>query len=149
MLSLDYSAKGYGGLRSVKHIGRSIGLLSGNIVYDPSAPGGDIPLNPVPFTTYNTLTFYDREGRSIGSFGADLIEGRVFHLGIPGAPGTRAIRFRTHGPLKNGTGPFQDIKGMMTDNSVVNFTPHVSATIYVLLIHDPDEGRFRTAITRA
>jgi hypothetical protein len=29
----------------------------------------------------------------------------------------------------------------MTDNSVVVFTPHVSASVYVLRIHDP-HGKF-------
>jgi hypothetical protein len=37
------------------------------------------------------------------------------------------------------------MEGLMTDNSVVIFTPHVSASLYVLRVHDPD-GRFRSAV---
>ena len=33
----------------------------------------------------------------------------------------------------------------MTDNSVVIFTPHVSASVYILRISDPD-GRFSSAL---
>ena len=145
-LSLDYTTNGIRGCRSLAQFGTSIGLLSGNIVFDPKDPRGTTPLNPIPFTTYNTLTFKNREGSPIGSFDADLIEGRVFYVEIPGAPGTRAIRFGGFGPLKNGLGLFHGIEGMMTDNSLVNFTPHVSASIYSLRIHDPD-GKFGAALS--
>jgi hypothetical protein len=33
-------------------------------------------------------------------------------------------------------------EGLMTDNSVVSFTPHVSASVYVIRVNDP-EGRYR------
>jgi hypothetical protein len=144
ILELDYSAKGHRGLRSVTKVGQIIGVLSGEIIFDISDPGGTTPFNPIPFTTYNTITFYDREGRNIGSFGADLVEGRTFYMEIPGAPGTRGIRFGGFGPLMNGTGFFKGIEGMMTDNTVANFTPHVAASIYMFRIHDPD-GRYRAA----
>jgi hypothetical protein len=142
LLYLDYGSEGHRGLRSSTKVGQTIGVLSGEIVFNPMDPGGTTPFNPVPFTTYDTLTFYDREGRSVGSFGAHLIEGRTFYLEIPGASGTRGIRFGGFGPLMHGTGAFKGIEGMMTDNSVVNFTPHVGASIYVLRIHDQD-GKYR------
>ena len=55
----------------------------------------------------------------------------------------RALRFGGFGPIKKGTGWFQGIEGLMSDNSVVGIAPHALATLYVLRIHDPD-GRYRT-----
>lgn len=143
MLYLDSSARRHGGPQSTMTVGQPVGLLSGDITFDPTAPGGT-NLLPVPFTTVDTLTFRDHTGRAIGSFVAHLIEGRVFNTEIPGAPGYKAIRFGGFGPIYNGTGPFQGMTGMMTDNSLVSFTPHVSASVYVLRINDPD-GKYRAA----
>lgn len=129
------------GPKSVARIGQLIGKITAHVDFNPKAPGGT-NLNPIPFTTFDELEFTDSAGRSIGGFTADSSEGRVFNTKVAGQGG---IRFGGVGPVLNGTGPFQGMKGQMTDNSVVIFQPHVSASLYVLRLHDP-EGRFRSIV---
>jgi hypothetical protein len=129
------------GPRSVARVGQIIGKITAHVDFNPTAPGGTA-LNPIPFTTFDELDFIDGAGRSIGGFSADSSEGRVFNIKVAGQAG---IRFGGVGPVLNGTGPFQGMKGLMTDNSVVIFQPHVSASLYVLRLHDPG-GRFRSTV---
>lgn len=141
LLYTDFKAKGRGGLQSTFKAGQVIGRILAHVNFNPTAPGGT-SLNPIPFTTFDEFTFFDSGGRNIGGFTGDSSEGRVFNITIGGQ---RGIRFGGTGRVLSGTGPFEGIEGLLTDNSVVVFTPHVSASIYVLRIHDPD-GRFRTAV---
>ena len=141
LLWLDCKDKGRGGLQSVTRVGQIVGQLFAKISFDPTAPGGTL-LNPIPFTTWDEFTFFDRNGQTVGGFVADLIEGRVFNISVGGE---KAIRFGGIGSLLDGTGTFSGIEGLMTDNSVVIFTPHVSASVYILRISDPD-GRFSSAL---
>ena len=130
------------GPRSVARVGQIIGKITAHVDFNPAAPGGTA-LNPIPFTTFDELDFVDDAGKSIGGFTADSSEGRVFNIRVAGQAG---IRFGGVGQVLNGTGPFQGMKGLMTDNSVVIFQPHVSASLYVLRLHDP-EGRFRSNLS--
>jgi hypothetical protein len=114
-------------------VGERIGTVTASVVFDPSIAAGTL-LDPVPFTAYDEFTFTDRSGRVIGSFTADSSEGRVFNMSLGGVP---AIRFGGAGRLRHGTGPFSGVSGLMTDNSVVAFAPHVSASLYVLRISSP------------
>ena len=130
------------GPRSVARVGQVIGKITAHVDFNPGAPGGTA-LNPIPFTAFDELDFVDDAGRSIGGFTADSSEGRVFNIKVAGQAG---IRFGGVGPVLNGTGPFQGMQGLLTDNSVVIFQPHVSASLYVLRLHDP-EGRFRSNVS--
>ena len=69
----------------------------------------------------------------------------MFNTQLSGLPG---IRFGGVGQALRGTGPFEGVNGLMTDNSLVLFNPHVSASIYLLRVEDP-QGKFRATITRA
>jgi len=141
LLHLDFNAKTYRGLQSSDRVGQVIGRILAQVNFNPAAPGGTA-LNPIPFTTFDEFTFLDRQGKTIGSFTGDSNEGRVFNILVGGQKG---IRFGGTGRVLGGTGPFKGIEGLLTDNSVVVFTPHVSASVYVLRIHDP-KGTFRAAI---
>ena len=137
LICLDSSYTGRAGLQSFARPGQSIGKLSAEIDFNPAAQGGTVR-DPIPFTTLDQFTFRGSDG----GFLAHLVEGRVFNLEIPQGSGQKAIRFGGTGPLKNGTGEFAAIDGLMTDNSLVMFTPHVSASVYVLRLNDP-ENRYR------
>lgn len=146
VITVDATARGRGGLRSVRQVGPVIGTMGANIafnLFNPGAPGTD--LAPIPFQSLNKYTLYDPEGDMAGSFVADGGEGRTFNMQLAGAPGQRALRFGGFGPLMNGTGAFRDIEGLMTDNSVVGVAPHAIVTFYVLRINDPD-GRYRIKV---
>jgi hypothetical protein len=143
LLDLDFHAGG-SGLRTFVAVGPLIGRITAHVTFNPTAPGGTA-LAPIPFTSVDEFDFFDQSGRSVGGFTADSSEGRVFHTSFSGQQG---IRFGGIGRILSGTGTFAGIDGLMTDNSVVVFAPHVSASVYVLRVHDP-QGRFRTAVSRA
>ena len=129
------------GLCSTNQVGHPIGEIDAQIIYDPTAPGGG-PLDPIPYTAFDEYKFTDRRGQSIGSFFIDEGEGRTFNLQLPAAPGQPAIRFGGFGPILRGTGSLEGAAGLMTDNSVVSFIPHVSASVYVIRVDDP-KGKYR------
>lgn len=143
MLTLDFKVGGHNGIQTTAIVGPLIGRITAYVAFDPAAPGGTAS-DPIPFTAYDEFVFY-HDGERIGAFTANSTEGRVFNTQIAGQPG---IRFGGTGQILSGSGPFEGIHGLMTDNSVVTFNPHVSASLYVLRIHDPG-GRFRAAITTA
>ena len=140
LFDIDFAVHSEGGLRSTAHVGQRIGKITATINFNPAWPGGTAP-NPIPFTNFDELVFTDPQGRRIGGFTGNSSEGRVFLTQISGQP---AIRFGGTGQILSGDGPFQGISGLLTDNSVVVFAPHVSASIYVLRIPDP-YGKFRAA----
>ena len=141
LLQIDAAARGRGGLRSTSYIGQVIGEIDAQIIFNPAAPGGDA-LDPIPYTAFDEYKFTDRHGQAIGSLFIDEGEGRTFNLQLPGAPGQPAIRFGGFGPILRGTGSLEGAEGLMTDNSVVSFMPHVSASVYVIRINDP-KGKYR------
>jgi hypothetical protein len=144
------SACGSGGRpHAAAEMGPVIGEMSANIRFNltnPGAPGSNEA--PIPFVSANKFTFYDCNGQPGGSIESDGGEGRTFRLVLPGAPRQGALRFGAFLPITKGTGWFDGIEGMMTDNSAVGIAPHAIATFYVMRIHDP-RGRFRTSLREA
>ncbi len=113
--------------------GSRTGKITARVEFDPDSAGGT-PMSPIPFAARLDLVFLDRDGATIGTITADTTEGRVFNLSLLGQP---AIRFGGVGRIRGGTGPFEGIAGLITDNSVVVFEPHISASTYVLRIEEP------------
>lgn len=138
---LDVLVRPGKGICTASRVGQRIGRITAYVAFNPAAASGTA-LDPVPFTAYDEFVLYDQSGQTVGGFTADSSEGRVFNTKLAGLP---AIRFGGVGHLRDGTGPFEGIGGLMTDNSVVVFGPHVSASVYVLRIHDP-RGKFRAAL---
>lgn len=140
LLSIDCQADGRGGLKSTSRVGQLVGKILARVNFNPAYPGGTT-LNPIPFTTFDEFTIFDRDGKTIGGFTGDSTEGRVFNTIVGGQKG---IRFGGVGHILEGTGSFSGIEGLLTDNSVVVFSPHVSASIYILRINDKD-GKFSSS----
>ncbi len=138
LFDIDFKVRREGGLRSTAEVGEKVGKITATINFNPASPGGTA-LNPIPFTNFDQFEFTDQQGLRIGNFTGNSSEGRVFLTQIGGQP---SIRFGGTGQITGGEGPFQGINGLLTDNSLVVFAPHVSASIYVLRVPDPD-GRFR------
>jgi hypothetical protein len=139
LLELDFKTKGPGGLQSIAKVGGSIGQITATVTFDISAPGGS-NLDPIPFLADDQFVFFDRHGApNAGGFHANSTEGRVFKALLVGQP---AIRFGGTGEILSGSGPLAGMTGLMTDNSVVSFTPHVSASVYLLRVDDP-QRKFR------
>lgn len=137
------------GLRSSDKLGQVIGRMTSQVflnILNPGAPGTS--LAPIPFGSYNEFTFVDDEGNTVGSFVAEGGEGRTFNVKLKGATGQQALRFGAFQTLGKGTGCFSGVQGLFTDNSVVGVAPHVTSTLYVACICDPD-GKFRAALEGA
>ena len=143
LLEIDCAARGSGGLRTTAAVGPYVGRITARVVFNPATPGGSA-LQPIPFTAEDDFVWQDRGGEQLSSFTANSTEGRVFTTHVAGQP---AIRFGGIGEILSGAGPFQGMRGLMTDNSVVVFAPHVSASLYLLRLEDPD-GRHRTGATK-
>ena len=134
-----------GRLRSSVKLGQVIGSMTSEVflnILNPGAPGTS--LSPIPFSSYNVFTLTDNAGNAVGSFTAEGGEGRSFNVKLAGAPGQQALRFGAFQTLANGTGCFAGVKGLFTDNSIVGVAPHVTSTLYVACICDP-QGKFRAA----
>lgn len=138
LYNVDFQTGGGRGIRTSERLGPWIGKITANINFDPSYPGGSA-LNPIPFTNKDGFLLHDNAGRNVGSFSSESSEGRVFLTRIAGQT---AIRFGGVGAILGGSGLYEGLSGLMTDNSLVVFNPHVSASVYVLRIDDP-EGRYR------
>ena len=134
LYDLDLNIHGRRGIETTGSVGTFIGKITANINFNPAYPGGG-PLTPIPFTNHDDFVFTDDTGCKVGRFTAESSEGRVF---LTQLAGQRSIRFGGVGRVLSGNGPFEGIRGLMTDNSVVVFAPHVSASVYVLRIDDPD-----------
>jgi hypothetical protein len=132
-----------GGVRAARNVGPVVGRMTSSVtlnLLNPGAPG--TALSPIPFSAFNTYTFQDAEGRAVGGFAADGSEGRTFNVRFPSLPGQQALRFAGFGPILDGTGVFQGLPGLLTDNSLTSVSPHVLSTLYVVRFEDP-EGRLR------
>lgn len=138
LYNTDFRIHGSKRIQTTDAVGQFIGKITANINFNPAYPGGGA-LNPLPFTNHDTFDFASDYGSPdpcrIGSFTAESSEGRVF---LTKVGGQGAIRFGGVGRILSGSGPFEGIRGLMTDNSVVVFAPHVSASVYVLRVEDPD-----------
>jgi hypothetical protein len=129
------------GLRSQTTTGLIVGSVSGDLWFNPSNNGS---VFPIPFQTANGhFTFFDREGKTIGTLRANIVEGRAFRTELHGAP-MPVFRFGGFGPFLGGTGQFSGAVGMMSVNSAVSIFPRTFSNFYVLRISDPD-GRFHEA----
>ena len=141
LVHLNFDISGRAGLRSHVTTGPVVGTLSGSLIFNPfaAAPGA-----PVPFQTQDgVFTFFDRQGKTVGSLKANIVEGRGFTAELPGAP-MPVFRFGGFGPFLQGEGMFDGAIGMMSLNAAISVFPRTLSNLYVLRISDPDH-KFRAA----
>ena len=145
MIEMDFTLRGPRSLDSAVQIGARFGNITAKVTFDVNAPGGTVS-DPIPFTSYDEFVITDESGNNVGGFTANTTDGRVFKTRIGGKQD--GIRFGGTGKILGGTGVFEGISGTMTDNSVVCFVPHVSASIYLLRVEDP-LGKFASRLGAA
>src|ERR1051326_4680824 len=140
---INFTAQGSEGFQSEIEIGDVIGDEIGFVYTSPGGSGtADAPI------TFQGVGYYrltDPEGRMVGAFTAQFLEGRNFAMSLAGAPGQQAFRFGFFGPLLSGTGCFDGVEGMLLGSTGVGISPHVLSNLYILRLQDPD-GRFRAAL---
>lgn len=130
------------GIRSKTAEGPVVGTHSRRLYFytDPANPS---PVSPLQDTN-GFFTFFDGEGKTIGTLNADMVEGRALATDLAGAP-SPVLRITGFGPLISGTGQFANVSGMMSTNGALSLFPRALSILYVLRIADPD-GKFRTAV---
>ncbi len=138
-VDIDFDIETSQGMRSKTSEGEVVGLLSFRLKIDST----DRRI-PTPFQTSDALfTFFDPEGRTIGTLNANVVEGRSFQAEVEGVP-PPIIRLAGFGPLLGGSGVFSDVSGMLAINGISGISARTPSILYVLRVSDPD-GRFRCA----
>ncbi|MGH9723409.1 MAG: hypothetical protein ACRD8O_24635 [Bryobacteraceae bacterium] len=143
LVRINYDIRGRRGIRSHLNEGPIVGKLQGTLHFNPLDPRPSFPI----FTTNGRLSFFDHDGRDIGSLFANIDEGTAFRTELCGAP-MPVFRFGGYGAFSTGTGQFAGINGMMTLNAAVSVFPRTLSNMYILRINDPD-GRFRSGLCDA
>jgi hypothetical protein len=124
-------------IRSVTTEGPIVGKLSATLHFNPLDPR---PVSPT-YTTNGAFTFFDRQGRTIATLNANIVEGRAIPTELSGAP-MPIFRFGGFGPFISGTGQFSGVVGMISLNGAISVFPRTLSNLYVLRVSDPN-GRFR------
>ncbi len=138
-VAVDLDARSARGLRGRMTRGGIVGSLSFELALDSRYPG-----MPIPFETRDGLfTFFDDDGRPIGTLGASAVEGRAFGAEVAGAP-QPVLRVVGFGPFLAGSGAFAGVSGMLSLNGIISIPARTPSILYVLRLADP-QGRFRDA----
>jgi hypothetical protein len=149
-VEVDFAPCGTRGLTALdlttgEIIGREIGF---GREASPRTGVNGTALTPFQFEGVSRYTFYDSEGRNVGAFTANVLEGRSIQVALPRAPDQPALRFGYFGPIIQGFGCFRGAQGFLYGAAGSVFAPppsdHVISNMYVARISDP-EGRFRAA----
>jgi hypothetical protein len=136
MCSIDSSLDDCRSLRTKMEIGPTVGEIHTTVVVDPKDPRGT-SLAPIPGRVYGEYVFFDASGRDVAGFKVDFPESRSFRFALPSAPGVQSLLAGNIGRIFGGSGAFAGLDGLVSDNLLVSFFPHVSSGVYVLRVNDP------------
>jgi len=131
------------GIFSNVKVGPPIGSRTADFVLNPFdlSRAGTIQ-SPYQFMTENTMfTFTDPAGATIGTLKSNVTEGRAVIFPVPGSP-IPAFRLAGYGHIKDGTGQFAGMQGMITVNSIASLKRQFVSEVFMIRLYDP-EGKFR------
>jgi hypothetical protein len=143
LIHIGNTVGGSDGIFSNVKIGQVVGARTADFVFNPFdlSRNGTIQ-SPYPFTTENTaFSFFDAKGESLGGFKSNVTEGRAVTFPVAGSP-IPAFRIAGFGAIKDGTGQFSGMEGMVTVNSITSLKHHVTSEVFMIRLYDP-EGKFR------
>jgi hypothetical protein len=143
LVHIDYDVGTASGPRSITKEGPIVGEVSATLHFNPLSP---TPVSPIQ-TTNGVFTFSGKDGKTIGTVNANMVEGRAMRTELKGAP-MPVFRFGGFGPILGGTGLFQDADGMMSMNSAISVFPRTLSNLYIFRFYDPT-GKYRSAMSEA
>ena len=85
------------------------------------------------------------DGEPLGSFDADVVEGRARPFQLPGLDAP-AYRLAGIGPINRGTGIFEGTRGFVTLVGAMSIFPRTMVFYYIVRLDDPT-GRIREALS--
>ena len=137
-VDLDFAIQPNNGVRSQVRTGRIVGRASASWSF-PIEDGVPIPTQ----TSGGRFEFFDpdRPHQIYGSIEADLVEGRGLPTPAPGLP-SPLYRIGGFGPIRGGSGEFDDAAGMLSLNALATLFPSTFSHMYIFRLKDP-EGRYR------
>jgi hypothetical protein len=145
LVSLDFG-EGSRGLQSKWTIGPTVGVATSTVLFDLQDPAPGTSESPIPYQTVEgAFTFFDQEGRAIGTFAGDTVEGRQFRKPLRGLP-VPTLAFGGIGPIRQGTGVFSGLEGSFTLVAGGSIGPHVLSDLYVFRFDDPG-GKLRANVS--
>lgn len=138
LVGLSFDVGTPAGLRSTTSVGPVVGSHRSTLILDLSG-GGDMrtPGAVIPaFSRGGEFRFFDKDGKPVGGFKADLFEARVFPTETPGG---RAPFYRLGGiaPPSEGRGQFADPVGMVSVNGAFDLATGAVSTLYMVRLSDP------------
>ena len=140
LIRIAFDAGGTASLRSHSEEGPVVGTVSARLYFNFLDPQ---PVSPIQ-TTNGIFSFFDLEGRTLGTVLSNMVEGRAMRTELPGAP-MPVFRFGGFGPILGGTGEFAGAAGMMSMSSAISVFPRTLSNLYVLRLEDP-AGRLRARL---
>ncbi len=125
-------------LRTHASAGPAIGKISSKVFLNLLRPNGlGTDASPIPFQSLNEFRLQADNGSDLGGFRAFGGEGRSFAASLKATPGTPYLRFGAFQEIGDGTLAFAFARGVLSDNSIVSLSPHVTSTLYTICLVDP------------
>lgn len=143
LVHIAFDLNGLQGLESRTKEGPIVGSVSATLSFNPLDPRDVSPIH----TSNGVFTFFDRQGKLLGSVLSNMVEGRAMKTLLEGAP-MPVFRFGGFGPVLGGTGFFESADGMMSMNSAISVFPRTLSNLYIFRFYDPD-GKFRQTVGNA
>jgi len=137
LIDIDITTRGPGGIESARAIRQVVGSVTSRVAFDTSVGSGTAS-DPVPFSVWRSFSFVDSLGNPVGGFVAESAAGRAVFTDVGGV---RGFRFASTGHVVSGTGRFEGMSALISENTLVVLEPYAGSSIYSLRVQDPD-GRF-------
>jgi hypothetical protein len=130
-------------IRSRMIEGDVIGSHRSTVFFNPEAETEVTPF----YSSNDVFIFFDKDGRTMGTLKANLVEGRAIRTVLSGARHP-VFRIGAAGPFIDGTGQFLNAIGVVSVNGALSLNPNTLSSLYMLRVIDVD-GRFRVSANRA
>jgi hypothetical protein len=137
LVDIDFTPRGPKGLECAMGVRQAIGKVTSHVAFDANGAAGT-PNNPLPFAVWREFSFFDSLNKPLGGFTAQSSDGIAFVTDVSGA---RGFRFGGTGRILEGSGLFDGMSGVVTENTLAVLDPYAGSSVYTLRVDDPF-GRF-------
>ena len=137
LIDIDITTRGPDGIESAQAIRQVVGSVTSRVAFDAKVGSGTAN-DPVPFAVWRSFSFVDSLGSPVGGFVAESAAGNAVFTDVLGVKG---FRFASTGHVVSGTGRFEGMSALISENTLVVLEPYAGSTVFSLRVQDPD-GQF-------